>query len=437
MVSLTFYGGVDEIGGNKILLKADDTSLMLDFGLSFNKKRQYYPGLTQSPNKAEDLIELGLLPKLNGLYEFDESEKSIDGVLLSHSHLDHSGYIKYLKNSIPVYCGKTTKIILDALDDITSHSFKINHKNFNTFRTGNILKIGSLDVEPIHVDHSIPGSYGYIIHTSEGAIIYTGDFRLHGNRPDLTEDFINKSKETKPQVMISEGTNMVGATVSSEKEIKTKLSTLFSESKGIIITQFNKGDIDRLNSFIDATKHTSRKLVINTKQAYLLDKLKNADNLNVPNLDEDNLLIYKREKKRYQTWEKNILNKAESVGPKDISKKQKNLILITQFYDLKDLVSIKPEPGSCFILSASEPFNEEMKIEFDSLINWLDMYGLPQYQLHVSGHIMPQQLRQSIETIKPKHVFPIHTEHAKLFKNFMRNSVDKITIVKQNQKYKI
>ena len=38
MTSLTFYGGVNEIGGNKILLEDKDTKVFLDFGLSFGTR---------------------------------------------------------------------------------------------------------------------------------------------------------------------------------------------------------------------------------------------------------------------------------------------------------------------------------------------------------------------------------------------------------------
>ena len=63
------------------------------------------------------------------------------------------------------------------------------------FRTGTKIKVDHVTVEPIHVDHSIPAAYGFIIQTSEGAIVYTGDLRRHGPRKDLTEEFIEKAKE--------------------------------------------------------------------------------------------------------------------------------------------------------------------------------------------------------------------------------------------------
>ena len=35
MTSLTFYDGINEVGGNKILLQDKDTKIFLDFGKSY------------------------------------------------------------------------------------------------------------------------------------------------------------------------------------------------------------------------------------------------------------------------------------------------------------------------------------------------------------------------------------------------------------------
>ncbi len=42
MTSLTFYGGVNEIGGNKILLQDKDTKIFLDFGKGFTGLGKLY-----------------------------------------------------------------------------------------------------------------------------------------------------------------------------------------------------------------------------------------------------------------------------------------------------------------------------------------------------------------------------------------------------------
>src|SRR4030043_310236 len=116
--TLTFYGGVNEIGGNKILLQDRDTRVFFDFGMSFSAKKQFYSPPFLSPRNEQSLQALGILPKINGVYRFDESEPQVDAVFLSHGHLDHSAYLSFIKREIPVYCGETTQTILQTLSEI-------------------------------------------------------------------------------------------------------------------------------------------------------------------------------------------------------------------------------------------------------------------------------------------------------------------------------
>jgi ribonuclease J len=55
MTSVTFYGGVNEIGGNKILVKDADTQLFLDFGMSFSLANQYFDEFMQ-PRKCNGTL---------------------------------------------------------------------------------------------------------------------------------------------------------------------------------------------------------------------------------------------------------------------------------------------------------------------------------------------------------------------------------------------
>jgi len=51
MVSLTFYGGVDEIGGNKVLLEDGDARIFLDFGQAFTLAASFSQvGCLQEPS---------------------------------------------------------------------------------------------------------------------------------------------------------------------------------------------------------------------------------------------------------------------------------------------------------------------------------------------------------------------------------------------------
>jgi ribonuclease J len=438
--TLTFYGGVNEIGGNKILLQDRDIKVFFDFGMSFALKKRYYSPPFLSPKSEKSLQELGILPKIEGIY-IDEKSPEIDAVFISHAHMDHSAYISFINRQIPVYCGETTKIILQALSEMRRADLEFNVENitFKPFRTGDSITIDHLKIEPIHVDHSIPGAYGFIIHTTNGAVVYTGDFRAHGAKPEMTSDFVEKAKEAEPVAVVTEATNMTGASVSSEGEVENKLNSIVGQADGIVLADFAYTDVDRLNSFYRIAKKNGRCLAVSLRQAYLMEALRKDKCLNIPSLNDENILIFRKSKKKYDKWESQIMENypKKIVNVFEVSKQQCKSVLVMSFYDLEELVEIQPEAGSCYILSASEPFDEEMEIDFERLVNWLKHYGLPQYHVHVSGHIMPLQLKILLKKIGAEKTFPVHTENAGSFVKFMRDLESKIIHTEESKEYKI
>jgi ribonuclease J len=441
--TLTFYGGVNEIGGNKILLQDRDTKVLLDFGMSFAMKKQFYSPPFLSPRSEKSLQELGILPNISGAYRFDEGPSEVDGVFISHGHMDHSAYLSFLKREIPVYCGETTKIILQSLSETrrANLEFDVGDMGFRTFRSGKKIQVGGLEIEPFHVDHSIPGAYGLAIHTSNGAIVYTGDFRDHGAKPEMTQDFIVGAKAADPVAVISEATNMTGASVSSEANVESELNTIIEQANGIVLAEFGYSDVDRLNSFYNAAKKNGRRLAVSVKQAYLLNSLRQDAGLEIPSLEDESILIFRKSKKRLERWENALIDRFEGKNKVfdvfELSKQQCNVVLATSFYDFEELISLQPSAGSCYVLSASEPFNEEMEIDFERLLNWLRHYGLAQYHVHVSGHIMPLRLKSALREINGKRVFPVHTENANLFSKFMRDLRSEVTLVEKGKEYQL
>jgi ribonuclease J len=120
--------------------------------------------------------------------------------------MDHSAYISFINREIPVYCGETTKTILQVLSEMraTALEFDVEDVLFRFFRTGDSVTVDGLEIEPVHVDHSVPGAYGFIIYTSNVTVIYTGDFRAHGTKPEMTSDFVEKAKEAEPAAVVTE-----------------------------------------------------------------------------------------------------------------------------------------------------------------------------------------------------------------------------------------
>lgn len=437
--TFTPLGGVGEIGGNKFLVHDGDTRILLDFGMSYSDRRRFYSEPLLSPRDERELFEFGMLPKFQGLYRFEETEPTVEAVFLSHSHGDHSGCISFLNRKIPVYCGETTATIIRALYETRTKSLEadISGLRFNTFRTGSKIKLGSIEVEPIHVDHSVPAAYGFIVHTSEGALVYTGDLRAHGTRAEMTNDFIERAREVRARALLAEGTNLIGATLTTEAEVQSKVSSIVRTSSKIVLADFSDVDVDRFRTFYNVVKENGRVLAISLRQAYLLSKLASEGRIDIPDVAHDeNVVIYQRSKKRYYEWEKSVLSFQNVVEASDIRNRQSNTVLVSSARDLKELVEIRPEPGSCFILSISEPFTEEQEFEFERVVNWLDHFGLPMYHVHCSGHIMPGELKEALARIGPEVVYPMHTEHPELYAKFVSDTA-KVTVPQKNVAYPV
>ncbi len=448
MVSLTFYGGVDEIGGNKILLKSGDTKVFFDFGQSFTMGCDFFSGwlCPRGINGLGDYFEFGLLPKLKGLYAKEQLECTniphvkprFDAVFLSHAHFDHVSHIQFLDPEIPVFLGVGTRLFLEAMEKTSSFTRYGEHK-YQTFRTGDKVQIGSLVIEPVHVDHSIPAAYGFLIHTSEGTVVYSGDLRAHGPRKDMTNEFGDIARESEPVAMICEGTRMVEKEKRknySEQQVKTLSSKVVSSTEKIVFVTRYSRDMDRFRSFYDVAKSNRRKIVVSPKTAHLLSRLVEDKRLDLPDpsKDESILVYYKRKKsgdfeqKDYYVWEREFMDKLATF--EFVHENQGKLVMDLDFYQFAELIDIKPKAGSHFIHSMSEPYSEE-DIEDQVMHNWLDHFEMQFHQLHASGHLNRPQLTHLVNDINAKRIFPVHTENQQLFKDIMSN----VQMIKYGKEY--
>ena len=430
---LTCYGGVGEIGGNKFLLEDKDTKVLLDFGAGFADGSEYFDSLIapRQVNGAGDLFEFGLLPEIPGLYSekalqntsMKYIEPEVDALVLSHYHWDHIGRIGFVDPKIPVYCGETTSLIDGAYAE--SAPTPLSGHKIRKFRTGDRFRLGPIEFVPVHVDHSIPGAYGFVIHTSEGPLAYTGDFRFHGPAGSMTEDFVQVAKPEKPILLVTEGTrvgpdNIRGNT--SEKAVLDEASRVVMGTKGLVFSTFRGNDIDRVNTFFEAAILSGRRMVVSMKMAVLLEKLKADRKLRVPAVGKD-VDVYVRRKKTgklkdsdYYQWERPFLD--HGVSAVDIGRNQDGVLLHLEAWNFPELIDIKPERGGTYIHAATEAFNEEGEREENVIRNWIAHVGFRYTQLHASGHAPMKAVGDLIAGIAAKKVAPVHTEHPGLFKTF-------------------
>ncbi len=462
MVHLTFYGGVNEIGGNKILLEDGEHRLFLDFGFPYKRHKLFYEEYLKPRSGAGllDPLSMSLLPPLEGIYR-DDIEPSglwhhfrntplyrrldqIDGVLLSHAHLDHSGHISFLKDNFPVYSTVATAFVAKAMQDSGKSDFDQQVCYFSPtvkecptgwkqagFLTSNMPKqqrqfcIG--DMHPGHlgadaiqfwswgfwektskqkelvscamtshrdcnfnlrcfpVDHSVPGACAWGIETSSGWVIYSGDLRLHGKRTNLTRKFIEEAASLRPKALILEGTNVLRETNVTEHEVYENGLKIITNSHGLVIADFSPRDVDRLLTFLQIAKDARRKLAILPKDAYLLKTMRLLEP-EIPDIaQDDSLAIYQDTiaSKYPSLWMRNICQEYDSkvVIANDVSSAQDQFILCFSFFDLNELPSICPKPGGIYVYSSSEPHDEEQEIDFRRLHNWIKHFQLKGFGL--------------------------------------------------------
>ena len=488
MTSLTFYGGVDEIGGNKILLEDQDTKVFLDFGMSFKQSGMYFSEflMPRNCNGLGDYFETGLLPDIKGVYRQDylrhmgrpNEDQEIDAVLISHAHMDHMSYIHHLRKEIQLVMSQGTHAIMQTFQDtrsgglndllIKTPAFQIRPSKrgdgftkvskrdgcdvrpLNVCEFGKPFKVGGLEVVAYEVDHSLPGATAYLIHASEGTILYTGDYRFHGYLGDKTREMIEKVSEEDVSIVITEGTRITEEGGTSETEVYTRAKRLAESTNGLVVATFPARDLTRLSTFHKIACETGRKLVIDFTQAYLLEQYRRFSD-RYPDSDDPNLCLFASRKswgiagrtdvesnvpglcypsnivdQDYSTWEREYLHRDNTVNYLDLQD-QNEYILVCSYFQLNQLIDIKPVPGSKYLRSITEPFSDEMRLDAERVHNWLDLLKLELHgmgsedKLHASGHASGREVRETLMQINPKMIIPVHTEKPDHLKQHFEN----------------
>jgi len=495
MTSITIYDGANTIGGNKIYLQEREHGIFLDFGMNFKKYNDYFQQYLKErySRGIYDLLHLNLIPKLRNYRkdlipsDIDVStypSLNIDAVVLSHAHMDHFGNISLLDETIPVIASPISITLLKAIRDSSKASLnnevayftkKIRAKDnrilmsdkaniycrqfFSTKKfTGALEDFLSIrfrkresekgdlcvlndfstpfQIEAFEVDHSIFGATAYIIN-GENVVAYTGDLRLHGRKSDSSKEFIKRSKDAS--VLIIEGTRAKKKDFNEPEEIVYQNCLKLVEiSKGLVIADFTARNFERLESFHEIAKKVGKELVITSKDAYLLKAIEKVDGIN----RTKDMLIYKMLKTRPLSWEDYLLKNEtgiQLIDPIEISRNPEQYLLCFSFFDVKNLLDIKPTIGT-YIYSSSEAFEEESEFDFLRLNNWLKHFGFEIYGFeivekdeklkpefirgfHASGHLSQSEIRWAIERIDPDIIIPVHTDNPKWFEENYDNAI--------------
>ena len=331
---MIFYGGVDEIGGNKILVKSDKASIFFDFGLSYSQQGLFFEEFLKprTNSKFHDLNKLGLLPQIDGIYRKDifcpegltsactptpqywqtnligyeeacvKGKWHPDALFLSHAHADHYGYLPLL-GDVPIYCSQTTQSLLKAISqvskldgfdsELTDYEFRqVKQYGERAYFPGSyaIEKEESdskertfrcqTSGEASEISPSLKLTCFNVGHSVPGSMCALTE--IEGKQVLYTGDIrfhgrmqpdLSMLNGLKPDVMIIEGTRIDEHISDDEKRVQRDMCALIEQTEGLVMIGFSWKDLERYETVRDAALECNRIPVFDSKVAYLLKRL--------------------------------------------------------------------------------------------------------------------------------------------------------------------
>ena len=378
-------GGVGEIGKAMYVVEIDEEIFIVDSGLMFPENEM-----------------LGIDIVIPDVTYLEENKARIKGIFLTHGHEDAIGSISYLLNKIqaPVYGSRLTiALAKEHLKELPAAQpvkfFEVSNKSRMNFK--------STHVTFFHTTHSIPDSLGIVFHTSEGAIVHTGEFKFDqaakgSYRPDIAK--MAGLGEEGVFILMSDSTEAErpGYTT-SESVVEEHLSKTFHGAQGRILVSLYSSNFIRIQQVFDTAIESRRKVAVVGKTLETVFEV--GKRLEYLQIDEETLISIK-DIGNYADHEVVIIVSGTQGEPlealdkmvrkhhKDVKIKDTDTVLFT----------FTPSPG--------------MEVAMFKTMNHLAKVGAKvltaSKKVHVSGHGSQEDLKMMLNLMKPKFFIPIQGE---------------------------
>lgn len=382
-------GGVGEIGKSMYVVEIDEEIFVVDSGLMF----------------PEDEM-LGIDIVIPDITYLEENKDRVKGIFLTHGHEDAIGSIAYLLQKVkaPVYGSKLTiALAKEHLRDLPApfqvKFFEVTNRSRMNFATTYVTFF--------HTTHSIPDSLGIVFHTSEGAIVHTGEFKFDQSaqgmyRPDIAK--MAQLGEDGVFMLLSESTEAErpGHTT-SEQVIDEHLLKTFFEAPGRILVAVYASNFIRIQQVFKNAAESNRRVALVGKS---LEKVVHLGvSLGYLNVDEESIIPV-QDIHKYEDHEIIILATGNQGEPLEALEK----IVRRHHREVKIkstdtvLVTFTPSPG--------------MEVKMYNTMNLLAKAGAHVLtsgtKIHVSGHGSQEDLKMMLNLMQPKYFIPVQGEYRML-----------------------
>ena len=383
-------GGINEIGKNITAIEYKEDIIIIDCGLKF---------------PDDDMFGIDIvIPDVS--YLLKNLEK-IKGIFLTHGHEDHIGALPYVLKqlNVPVYGTKLTLGIVET--KLKEHGLLASTKLVRV-KPKDIIKLDSVSVEFIKVNHSIADAVAIAIHTPLGVVLHTGDFKVDYTPIDGEMMDFGRIAELGRKgvlVMMADSTNVErpGYTM-TERVVGETFLRLFNKAKGRIIVATFASNVHRIQQIITAAEAYEKKVAVSGRSMENIVQV--AVELGYLTIGED-VLIPVDQISKYPNEKVVIITTGSQGEPMSALARMA----------ASEHRKINVVPGDTVIISATPiPGNEKL---VSKVVNLLFKKGAEviydsQEKIHVSGHACQEELKLMHSLVKPRFFVPVHGEYRHL-----------------------
>ena len=389
ITSIFALGGLGEVGKNMYVITHNEEIIIIDAGVMFPE---------------DDL--LGIDYVIQDVSFLKQNEDKIKGLFITHGHEDHIGGISFLLNSVNIPKIYASKISADLINKkLVDRNMK--YENIEIVTEETVIKTKYFTVEFVGTTHSIPESFALAIHTPNGVIFETGDFKF-----DLTPigpmANIHKMAELGKKgvtLLLSDSTNALSDGFSkSESSVDEALNDIVSRHYGRVIIATFASNIYRIKHIVETCRKNNRKIIVFGRSMETSIELAMNNGL----IEDKTIFIDNNETKNLKKNEICILCTGTQGEPLAALSRIANGIhkQITLMPDDLVVFSSSPIPGNA--------------ASINKVINKLYLKGVKVYtnktfnDVHTSGHAKEEELKWMLRIIKPKYFMPMHGEYRML-----------------------
>jgi ribonuclease J len=390
---VVFLGGVGEVGRNMACVELDGRILIVDVGLSFPHAEM--PGI--------DLV----LPDFEYVRErFDD----VEAIVLTHGHQDHIGALPYLLREIeggplPVYGTAFTLALLEG--QLEEHQVR-DRAEFRQVTPGEAAVIGPFSMRFLRVTHSIPDGMAVVIDTPYGSILHTGDFKidqtpLDGRATDLHA--LAEEAGRGVHLLLSDSTNAEEAGYTdSERSVGPVLQDIIARAPQLVVVACFSSHIHRIQQVVNAARADER--VVAFLGRSMLQSVEAARLLGILHVPEDDVIPIEEVEHRDPSRVVVVCTGSQGEPFSALS-----------LMAAREHKWVKLKEGDSVVLSSSLIPGNEPAIHrvIDGLYRTgADVFHLPAYPVHASGHAAAEELRLMLSLVRPRWFIPIHGERRHL-----------------------